>query len=69
MKKPKRIELEISDPYLTLQEWETWIKDLKKMYGAESVLCTDAGANNVSMILYKYGLSSTGRATVSKAEG
>jgi len=45
-------EIEIvHDPRWTLQEWKDFIDELVHEYGAQTVMFTDAGYNNVALIL------------------
>jgi hypothetical protein len=40
-----------ADPVWTLEEWETFIQNLIEQHGKQSVLFTDAGYYNVSLIV------------------
>lgn len=40
-----------NDPSATVEEWIMFLQFLWLAFGATSVLCTDAGHNNVELIL------------------
>ena len=39
------------DPHMTLKEWHELIMKLMLEYGPGAVMCTDAGPNNVSLVV------------------
>lgn len=39
------------DPFTTLKEWQTFIEDLIETYGEDSIMFTDSGHNNTSMVV------------------
>lgn len=41
----------LDDPFLTLNEWEIFIRALKKKHGDYAILTFDAGANNIQAIV------------------
>jgi len=45
----KQIDIEISDPFMSLNEWKILIDNLIKKHGPDAILLTDAGPNNVSL--------------------
>lgn len=50
-KKVKLVQLEESDPCMSLRQWSTFIKRLIDKYGPQAEMCTDAGQNNVVLVL------------------
>jgi hypothetical protein len=41
----------LSDPHMTIAQWMGELLQLAKQYGVDAILKTDAGANNVSLIV------------------
>ena len=41
----------MEDPYMTLREWADKVTQLIKQYGEEAIMCTDAGHNNVTLVV------------------
>ena len=44
-----------SDPHMTLDDWLLFISMLIQTYGGQSVLYTDAGYNNVTLLVTPAG--------------
>jgi len=49
----KKIDLNISDPYMTLKEWSEFVQKQIKEYGSDVYMYTDAGPNNVMLYVEK----------------
>jgi hypothetical protein len=50
-KKVKLVQFEESDPCMSLRQWSTFVKRLIKKYGPQAEMHTDAGPNNVVLVV------------------